>query len=205
MRPTLIQRAGFPDTYRSLLNDGYYFDTSVASVLCGHIRRWVDTNGRTWPVRPYILHRGKRTDAGIGAVVIPTHPLFVDASAGGLASRTHLPVRPYILHRGNILHRGKRTNAGNVIPDSRTCPYPDTPKKSDGITTTRRSSVALSKEHKTCFHSSLFSIIIPHSRIPAGMGYAISVQNYLPACSSFSVIVHWSHTSDGPKYWIGPG
>ena len=157
------------------------------------------------PVRPYIQHRGKRTVAGTGAVVIPTHPFFVDASAGGLASRTHLPVRPYILHRGNILHRGKRTNAGNVIPDSHTCPYPDTPKKSDGITTTRRSSVALSKEHKSCSHSSLFSIIIPHSRIPAGMGYAISVQNYLPACSSFSVIVHWSHTSDGPKYWIGPG
>lgn len=27
---------------------------------------------------------------------------------------------------------------------------------------------------------------------------------YLP-CSSFKVMVHWSHTSVGPKYWIGPG
>ena len=82
-------------------------------------------NHRTYlPVRPHITHRGKRTVAGTGAVVIPTHPFFVDASAGGLNHQTHLPVRPYILHRGNIPHRGKRTNAGNVIPDSRTCPYP---------------------------------------------------------------------------------
>lgn len=28
--------------------------------------------------------------------------------------------------------------------------------------------------------------------------------DYLP-CSSFKVMVHWSHTSVGPKYWIGPG
>ena len=29
--------------------------------------------------------------------------------------------------------------------------------------------------------------------------------DYFPFCSSWSVTVVWSHTSDGPKYWIGPG
>ncbi len=28
---------------------------------------------------------------------------------------------------------------------------------------------------------------------------------YYFCCSSLSVIVDWSQTSDGPKYWIGPG
>ena len=32
----------------------------------------------------------KRTDAGMGAIVIPTHPFFVDTSAGRLKQRTHL-------------------------------------------------------------------------------------------------------------------
>lgn len=30
------------------------------------------------------------------------------------------------------------------------------------------------------------------------------VLHYL-ACSSSSVLVVWSHTEDGPQYWIGPG
>ena len=29
--------------------------------------------------------------------------------------------------------------------------------------------------------------------------------SYFAACSYFRVIEHWSHTSAGPKYWMGPG
>lgn len=39
-------------------------------------------------------------------------------------------------------------------------------------------------------------VIIPHL-FPV-------VLHYL-ACSSSSVLVVWSHTEDGPQYWIGPG
>ena len=56
MRPTFIQRAGISDTYRSLLNDGYYF---VASVLCGHIRRWVDTTDA--PAGTSLHHASRET------------------------------------------------------------------------------------------------------------------------------------------------
>lgn len=44
--------------------------------------------------------------------------------------------------------------------------------------------------------------------LPLGTSQSLAVGttrgDYLP-CSSFKVMVHWSHTSVGPKYWIGPG
>ena len=36
------------------------------------------------------------------------------------------------------------------------------------------------------------------------MNYELRITNY-HACSKASVLVHWSHTSLGPQYWIGPG
>ena len=120
----------FPNTCRSLLNDGCDSDASarfgmhpierVKSCIAGNIPGadmgavvvmgiypfFVDTSAgglkqRTHlPVRPYILHRGKRTDAGTGAVVIPTHPFFVETSTGGLTQRTYLA--------GTSLHHASR-------------------------------------------------------------------------------------------------
>ena len=34
---------------------------------------------------------------------------------------------------------------------------------------------------------------------------AIVDRYYFACCSKARVLVGWSHTSDGPKYWIGPG
>ena len=109
VRPTFIKCTGFSNTHRSLLNDGY-FDTSV---LCGHIRRWVDTSDAPAGTS---LHPASRKSsriaenahiADMGTIVISIHPFFVDISAGGLKQRTHLPVRPYIPHRGKPPRREK--------------------------------------------------------------------------------------------------
>ena len=90
VRPYILHRGKHP---RRGYGGNRYSD---ASVLCGYIRRWVDISdapGRYVPtshIAGNLLHCGKRTDAGTGAVVIPTHPFFVDASAGRLTQRTHL-------------------------------------------------------------------------------------------------------------------
>lgn len=43
-------------------------------------------------------------------------------------------------------------------------------------------------------------------QFPAGgLVWNFILFDYFPFCSSWSVTVVWSHTSDGPKYWIGPG
>ena len=92
----------FPPSYRCRLNDGGY---SVIFVLCGRIRRLIDTTDA--PAGTSLHHASRKTPRrGDWAVVIPAHPFFLDTSAGGLTRRTHLPVRPY------IMHRGKRTDAG---------------------------------------------------------------------------------------------
>ena len=107
----------FPNTYRSLLNDGYYF---VASVLCGYIRRPIDTTGapagtslhhtsrKSSPARKTSCIAGNAHIAGTGAVVIRIHLFFVDISVGRLNQRTHLPVRPLITHRGKHPPDGNR-------------------------------------------------------------------------------------------------
>ena len=43
------------------------------------------------------------------------------------------------------------------------------------------------------------------SFLPADWCRIFVLFDYFPFCSSWSVTVVWSHTSDGPKYWIGPG
>ena len=46
----------FPDTYRALLNEGYYF---AASVLCGHIRRPVEPTDA--PAGTSLHHASRKT------------------------------------------------------------------------------------------------------------------------------------------------
>lgn len=59
----------------------------------------------------------------------------------------------------------------------------------------------LSLENSSTF---LWCVCVTTGNLAVPGGWHNTGGYYLP-CSSFKVMVHWSHTSVGPKYWIGPG
>lgn len=62
---------------------------------------------------------------------------------------------------------------------------------------------------RRCFrwqlHSSIQAVIKEKSMVGCQYDKSVMKYAYLPWCSYLRVIVGWSQTSAGPKYWMGPG